>query len=242
MPYMYFRVNIEGKHDGRALTFLLTMCYNWLCLHKNSQSALICEVRGRPLPNHKPFLHIQSLNMQIKARLKSKKCQIWLTWTYNLIFRVIILTTFLHHNLCLYPVITIMSSLRLQCCQKNNRQRSSCNLWNESAYLTTELLCLLRLCVRPRVNTPTFTSSLVWILSLLPLTRQLFLCLFAMSVAFMVTTHTGGQRGEPSGRRWMGLTHLWEVGKTHKVQGDESLLRRIQRDKLRIKFHFIYTV
>lgn len=54
-------------------------------------------------------------------------------------------------------------------------------------------------CVRKRVNMPTFTSSLVWILSLLPPTGQLFyVCLLLPRPSWL--THTqGGQRGESTG-------------------------------------------
>lgn len=68
------------------------------------------------------------------------------------------------------------------------------------------------------VNMPTFTSGLLWILSLPPLSRQLFLvCLLFQ---FIVTTHTHTQahRGEPTsvsgGKRWMGLACNREEEKT----------------------------
>lgn len=51
-------------------------------------------------------------------------------------------------------------------------------------------------CAEQRVNTPTFTSSLAVIISLLSSQRTDVLCLFDITEVFMVTTHTGGQRGE----------------------------------------------
>lgn len=51
-------------------------------------------------------------------------------------------------------------------------------------------------CAAQRVNTPTFTSSLAVIIPLLSSQRTDVLCLFDVTEVFMVTTHTGGQRGE----------------------------------------------
>lgn len=82
--------------------------------------------------------------------------------------------------------------------RKNNRQGSSCNLWNELAYLpeatrTTERLCLLSLCEAESQHANVYPKS-----SPLSFNPTAVLCLFAVSGAFMVTTHTAGQRGEPT--------------------------------------------
>lgn len=63
--------------------------------------------------------------------------------------------------------------------------------------LTTELLCLRSLCEVESQHTNVYLQS-----GLDPLPPSFnqthVLCLFAISMAFGVTTHTGGQRGEPT--------------------------------------------
>lgn len=154
-----------------------------------------------------------------------------------MICRLIILTPLLHtlhHHVFLHSFITIMSLLHLQHCQKTtdggHRVTSGMSWliclkqpWQQRASVCT-------VCVRQRVNTPTFTSSLVWILSLLPLTRQLFyVCLLFQRLSWLPHTQAVSEVRPPvfgSGGRWMGLAHLWEVEKTHKVWCNTSLFLR----------------
>lgn len=107
--------------------------------------------------------------------------------------------------------------------------------------LTTELLCLLCLGEVESQHANVYLES-----GLDPLppffNQTAVLCLFAISVAFMVTTHTGGQGGEPTGvsveqDEWD--SHTSEKWKRHKVCGKlvqwvpgQKLLVRQVEDKL----------
>ena len=63
--------------------------------------------------------------------------------------------------------------------------------WQQSA-------CVSSVCVRQRVNTPTFTSSLVWILSLFPSSRQLFyVCLLFQRLSWLPHTRAVGEASPP---------------------------------------------
>lgn len=154
-----------------------------------------------------------------------------ITWVDELIWRVIISTTFLHLHLFLYPVITIMSFLHLQHGQKNNRQGSSRYLWNELAYLPENSTDNRAPLSAPSVWGSESTRQrlpLVWFGSspsfLQPHSCFMFVCYFSGFHGYH--THRRSERWAHqcfSGGRWMGLTHLWEVEKTRKVRCNATL-------------------
>lgn len=84
--------------------------------------------------------------------------------------------------------------------------------------LTTELLCLRCLCeVKSQYGNVYLWSGLDPLPS--SFNQAAVLCLFAISVVLSYHTHRRLERGAHqclSERRRMGLTHLWEMEKTHK--------------------------
>lgn len=150
----------------------------------------------------------------------------WQSWA---VVNLIISTAFLDHHLFLYPVIAITSFLHLQPCQKTTDRGHHVSsgmgwLYLPETALTTELLCLRCLCEVESQHANVYLLS-----GLDPLlhafNQTAVLCLFAISAAFMVTTHTGGQRGEPTSvsveeDEWD--SHAPEKWKRHIIYGAMS--------------------
>lgn len=131
-----------------------------------------------------------------------------------------ILTAFLHPPLFFFqPVITIMSFLHLQRCQKTS-QGSSCYHWNEVAYLPNTALTTVSLSAPSVWSRESTRQRLppVWWGScpsfLLPDSCFMFVCHFRGFHGYH--THRRSERwgGQSStGKRWTGLTHHWEGDK-----------------------------
>ena len=184
----------KGKHDGWALTFVLTMCDNLLW------QSNCCDIWGQGTITSSSLTHIQTPNTQNKAGFLF----IWLT---EYIFQSDYFNTSSAPQSVYRTAIAIVLFFTSSASpRKHNRGRRVTSGVSWPVCLKQprqQSASVCRFCVRKRVNTPTFTSSLVWILSLPPLTRQLFyVCLLLPRPSWLTHTHThtqGGQRGEPTG-------------------------------------------
>lgn len=146
--------------------------------------ALICKVRrGHFLILHPTQKHIQVQSFKFKC---PELVLYFAAWSFSLLS------------------YGIMSLWQLQSWQKKKKKKHYMGHGVTSGM--SWLICPTRrcqqsvsvcsVCAEQRVNTPTFTSSLAVIISLLSSPRTHVLCLFDVTEVFMVTTHTGGQRGE----------------------------------------------
>ena len=176
----------KGKHDGWALTFVLTMCDNLLW------QSNCCDIWGQGTITSSSLTHIQTPNTQNKAGFLF----IWLT---EYIFQSDYFnTSSAPQSVYRTAIAFVLFFTSSASPRKHNRGRRVTSGVSWPVCLKQprqQSASVCRFCVRKRVNTPTFTSSLVWILSLPPLTRQLFyVCLLLPRPSWLTHTHTHTHR------------------------------------------------
>ncbi len=206
MSFMYFWAYIESQ----------TRWFDWhlqcAIIYSGTQTALIPEVRGWSPPNLQPrwLRNTHAVTQQNKAgwqsnvylQLSSTTNGADVSWWINVQCNYL--------NSSSWPPSVIAA-----CYHHNNKthrgHRVASGMSRPVRQQSVSVCCV---CVRWRVNMPTFTSSLGWILSLLPSTAQLFyVCLLFQRLSWLPHTHRRSERWGHQcfrGGRWMRLTHPWE--------------------------------